>query len=58
MLRLVMPYQEKKLNKLDLEAMLKEEIFLMFNIKSMNWASLLVNPDSDVYFEVTLQLFH
>ena len=44
LLRLVMPKHDRKKPN-DVEQMLQEDIFVNFNINSMNWTSLLVNED-------------
>ena len=41
----------------NIELLLKEDIFLTFKIPTMNWGSLFVNQDVDMYYEVSMQIF-
>lgn len=53
LLRLVMSKHDSKRQD-NIELLLKEDIFLTFKIPMMNWGSLFVNQDVDMYYEVSM----
>jgi len=56
LLRLAMPQYDVN-RKDNVELLLSENVFLTLKINKINWNSLLVHEDADMYYEVTLQIF-